>query len=115
MQRIKLRISEVDIVFPEQTCKCGEEFDECLVSVNEIHVNGWPICSNCGEDLYHSNDITIRIPDNILMISNVDLRLLNKQRKELVELKMGERFVDETPALDGIINMLDEWSDKKEV
>ena len=48
-----------------------------------------------------------------LIIENVDLDLLDKQRLELVGLSLGERSVNDCPGLEGIIEMLDAWSDRR--
>lgn len=44
-----------------------------------------------------------------LIIENVDLELLEKQRKEAREFQMGVR--QDSDGLDGILAMLDEWAD----
>jgi len=54
-----------------------------------------------------------------LIIHNVDLRALERQRLQLVELSFNDDARKHmTPAqksaLDGVINMLDAWSDGRE-
>ncbi len=48
---------------------------------------------------------------HVLIISGVDLELLDKQRIEAREFQMGER--NDTKGLEGILEMLDTWSDKQ--
>jgi len=44
---------------------------------------------------------------------NVDTELLEKQRMKLVELLFkGSMTLDQMEALEGVIHMLDEWSDR---
>lgn len=53
---------------------------------------------------------------DILLIDQVDLDLLDEQRLSLVKLRQRMKLSfeeDEEQALDGIINMLDEWSDDR--
>ena len=47
-----------------------------------------------------------------LVIENVDLALLELQRIEAWEYILGQR--DDTDGIEGILMMLDEWSDKRE-
>jgi len=53
-----------------------------------------------------------------LIIDNVDFEELEKQRKQLIDFeyvltKTQEGCIYDVDALQGIINMLNEWSDKR--
>lgn len=48
-----------------------------------------------------------------LIIENIDLDLLEKQRLELIELYCGGIRPSQCRELPGLINMLDTWSDKR--
>lgn len=51
---------------------------------------------------------------HVLIISGVDLVLLEKQRKQLVELEASlPEDYENLKALRGVIEMLDTWSDKQ--
>ena len=49
--------------------------------------------------------------DEVLIIKNVDLKLLELQRIEAWEYILGQR--DDTDGIEGILMMLDEWSDER--
>ena len=48
-----------------------------------------------------------------LIIENVDLDLLEKQRLELIELYCGGIKASQCRELSGLLNMLDAWSDRR--
>ena len=99
--------------FEANMCDCGQEtmpnkdgYVNC--GIFDIQNSGWPICGHCGDDLILVDECEVGV-EKTLVIEGVDVKLLELQRKEAREFMEGRR--DDSGGLEGILAMLDEWSD----
>jgi hypothetical protein len=109
-------VDEIKFEFFKGCTNCMHNNRAMLLTMTEIWQYGIPVCQKCGEKLRFNARVKHKemyITKGTLVIEGVNFKLLEKQRLELVGLSLGQRSVSECDALEGIIEMLDVWSDKR--
>ena len=111
---MKIATNKITLWFDGVCERCGHDAGQGRSrTILSLQTKGWPKCMMCRVDLDGEPLADVEVPDDTLVIENVDLAKLEEQRK-LVNTLCDE--VSEgigINALVGIMFMLDEWSDKR--